>query len=75
MRNTTKLKAILLKYSVCLDMSDDGLFTMNLVDKMHPDKMQTIEGKSYSYVLTKAYSYLQAELKNEGIRRPKKLAN
>ena len=40
MRNTTKLKAILLKYSVCLDMSDDGLFTMNLVDKVHPDKMK-----------------------------------
>ncbi len=72
MRNTTKLKAILLKYSVCLDMSDDGLFTMNLVDKVHPDKMQTLEGKSYSYVVTKAYSYLQSELKSEGIFRKKK---
>jgi hypothetical protein len=72
MRNTTKLKAILLKYSVCMDMSDDGLFTLNLVDKMRPDKMQTIEGKSYSYVLTKAYSFLQAELKTEGIKFTKK---
>lgn len=73
MRNTTKLKAILLKYSVCLDMSDDGLFTLNLVDKMRPDKMQTIEGKSYSYVVTKAYSFLQQELKTEGIKKPKKI--
>jgi hypothetical protein len=26
MRTTTKLKNILLKYSICIDMDDDGLF-------------------------------------------------
>ncbi len=63
MRNTTKLKAVLLKYSVCLDMTDDGLFTLNLVDKMNPSKMETIEGKSYSIVVSKAYSILLKETK------------
>ncbi len=63
MRNTTKLKQILLKYSVCLDMDDDGLFTLSLVDKMRPDKMTSVEGKSYSIVINKAHSFFLKSLK------------
>lgn len=44
-------------------MDDDGLFTLSLVDKFHPDKMTSVEGKSYSIVLNKAYSYFLKTLK------------
>jgi len=63
MRNTTKLKALLLKYTVSFDMGDDEIFKLMLTDKQN-NRTQLFEGKSYSIVLGKAYSYLLQELKN-----------
>ncbi|MCX6290812.1 MAG: hypothetical protein NT126_03520 [Bacteroidetes bacterium] len=62
MRNTTKLKTLLIKYTVSFDMGDDELFKLMLTDKQTNDG-QLFEGKSYSIVLSKAYSYLLQQLK------------
>jgi hypothetical protein len=63
MRNSTKLKTLLMKYSITLDMGDDEIFKLMLTDKQ-TNEAQLFEGKSYSYVLSKAYSYLLKQLKN-----------
>ena len=63
MRNTTKLKTLLLKYTVSLDMDDDQQFKLMLTDKQ-TNEAQLLEGKSYSDVLARAYSYLLKELKS-----------
>ena len=62
MRNTTKLKILLQKYTVSFDMTDDEIFVLILTDKNNND-MQEFEGKSYSTVVAKAYSYLLRSLK------------
>ena len=62
MRNTTKLKILLQKYRITLDMDVDEQFTMFLTDK-DTGKIHEIEGKSYSIVITKAYSHLLRVLK------------
>ena len=62
MRNTTKLKILLQKYTVSMDMNDDETFLLILTDKNN-NNMQEFEGKSYSTVLAKAYSYLLRILK------------
>ncbi len=62
MRNTSKLKVLLLKFTVSFDMDDDGLFTLLLTDKAN-NNMQQFEAESYSQVLAKAYSYLLREMK------------
>ena len=62
MRNTTKLKALLLKYSVTFNMSDDEVFAMMITDKQN-NKAQLFEGESYSIVVAKAYSYMLKDLK------------
>ncbi len=64
MRNTTKLKSLLLKYTVSFDMDDDELFKLMLTDK-RDFTSHLIEGKSYSVVLSKAYSYLLQKLKSD----------
>lgn len=64
MRNTTKLKAILLKYTVSFDMNEDEIFSMTIIDK----KLVTgkeFESKTYSLVISKAYSYMVGELRKE----------
>ncbi len=66
MRNTTKLKTLLLKYTVSFDMGDDELFKLMLTDKQS-NEGKLFEGKSYSIVLSKAYSYLLQELKGNSI--------
>lgn len=63
MRNSTKLKTLLMKYTVSLDMGDDEIFRLILTDKQ-TNEGQIFEGKSYSYVLGKAYSYLLKQLKS-----------
>jgi hypothetical protein len=63
MRNTTKLKAILSKYTVTLDLSAEGEFTLILMDKETLEEGTDIYGKSYSEVLRKAYSYYKRKLK------------
>jgi hypothetical protein len=62
MRNTTKLKTLLLKYTVSFDMDDDENFTLILTDKTNGN-MQQFEGESYGRALAKAYSYLLRILK------------
>ncbi|TVR82984.1 MAG: hypothetical protein EA412_01170 [Chitinophagaceae bacterium] len=64
MRNTTKLKAILLKYVITLDMDDDNNFTMILTDKVNGNAF-SVEANNYSSVISKAYSLLLKELKKE----------
>lgn len=63
MRNTTKLKILLQKYTVTIDRDEDEIFVLLLTDK-NSGKMQEFEGKSYSSVIQKAYSYLLRVLKN-----------
>ena len=62
MRNTTKLKILLQKYTVSFDMNDDGTFVLLLTDKSN-NEMHEFEGASYSAVVAKAYSYLLRTLK------------
>jgi hypothetical protein len=64
MRNTTKLKVLLLKYTVSFDMDDDERFTLLLTDKATND-MHQFEGESYGKVLARAYSFLLKELKKK----------
>ena len=62
MRNSTKLKTLLMKYSITLDLSDDETFRLMLTDKQ-TNEGQLFEGKSYSYVLSKAFSHLLKQIK------------
>lgn len=62
MRNNTKLKLLLQKYTVSFDMTDDGMFVLVLTDKTN-NNMQQFEGESYGKVIAHAYSYLLRELK------------
>jgi hypothetical protein len=63
MRNTTKLKHLLLKYSLTFDMDDVGLFTLSICNKQTGELLNTIEGGSYSIVLNKAYGFFLKSLK------------
>ena len=63
MRNSTKLKTLLMKYTVSLDMEDD-LFRLMLTDKGTAEG-HLIEGSSYSQVLARAYSFLLKKMKSE----------
>jgi len=63
MRNSTKLKTLLLRYTISLDLDDDGMFKLILTGK-HNDEAQVFDGKSYGVVLAKAYSYLLRQLRN-----------
>jgi len=62
-RNTTMLKAVLLKYSILIEMDDDEMFTMQLKDKINKRTI-SIRGKQYSVIIRKAYSQLLRDLKN-----------
>lgn len=62
MRNNTKLKTLLIRYTVSFDMDNDGQFTLLLTDKTD-NTTQYFEGESYGKVLNKAYSYLLKTLR------------
>ena len=64
MRNTTKLKAILLKYTVSFDLNEDEVFIMTIIDK-NLGAGKEFQSKTYSLVISKAYSYMVGELKKE----------
>jgi hypothetical protein len=64
MRNTTKLKQILLKYDLDLSMEEDGLMKLALVDKI-TGTLCSFEHSSYSSLLSKCYSHFLKELKME----------
>ncbi|MBN2637824.1 MAG: hypothetical protein JXR65_01905 [Bacteroidales bacterium] len=63
MRNNTKLKLLLQKYTVTLNRNEDEVFQLRLTDK-NKGTQQEFEGASYSIVMAKAYSYLLKVLKN-----------
>jgi len=62
MRNTTKLKAILLMYDLDLSMDEDSCMTLTLIDKRN-GSIQAFSNASYSTLIAKAYSFMMKELK------------
>jgi hypothetical protein len=64
MRNTTKLKQILLKYDLDLSMDDDSLIRITLVDK-NSGKLTSFENSSYSTLISKSYSYFLKAVRDE----------
>jgi hypothetical protein len=71
MRNTTKLKQILLKYDLDLSMEEENLFKLTLVDKI-TGTHASFEHPSYSQLLSKSYSHFLKELKTEMISKKNK---
>jgi hypothetical protein len=63
MRNTTKLKHILLAYTLTISMSDDEEMTFKLVNKLNGET-QTFTDASYSKLLSKAFSFMNKRLKS-----------
>jgi hypothetical protein len=70
MRNTTKLKQVLLKYDLAISMEEESLLRITLVDKITGSLIH-FEHSSYSNLLSKCYSYFLKELKNEETPRKK----
>lgn len=64
MRNTTKLKQILLKYDVALSLDEDGLMSLSLVDK-DDHRMESFAHASYSTLIGKAHSFFLKQVKKE----------
>ncbi len=64
MRNTTKLKQILLKYDLDLSMDEDSLLRLTLVDK-NTGALTSFEHSSYSQLLSKSHAHFLKELKYE----------
>ncbi len=62
MRNTTKLKQILLKYDVDISMDEENLMKLTLVDKI-TGSLAFFEHSSYSHLINKSYSHFIKELK------------
>ena len=67
MRNATKLKTLLLRYTVSIDLEEEQ-FRMMLFDRAGGNTV-LFEGKSYSAVLAKAYSHLLKELRTKDKNR------
>jgi hypothetical protein len=67
-RNATKLRNILLKYSLTLDLTDEELFRITLMDK-DTHKLHTFEEKSYTLALGKAFGHLLKETKTGKMER------
>jgi hypothetical protein len=63
MRNNTRLKTLLIRYTVSFDLEGDGRWVLLLTDRTNNGAFQ-FEGKSYSEVLTKAYSHMLRQLKS-----------
>ncbi len=63
MRNSTKLKQILLKYDLALSLEEESFLKMTLVDKA-TGKMESFEHASYSHLIGKAYGFLMKSLKS-----------
>lgn len=63
MRNTTKLKQILLKYDLDLSMDEDGLMKLTLVDKIS-GKAFGFEHSAYSSLISKGYTHFLKEIKS-----------
>ncbi|MFZ5552182.1 MAG: hypothetical protein ACOZCO_03630 [Bacteroidota bacterium] len=63
MRNTTKLKHILVHYSICMDMDEKQAISIHMVAKENPDQMFTVEAESYSRAVAKAYAEAMKRVK------------
>jgi hypothetical protein len=64
MRNTTKLKQILLKYDLAISMEEECLMKLTLVDKT-TGRMKSFEHASYSQLISQGYGFLLKELKSD----------
>jgi hypothetical protein len=64
MRNTTKLKQVLLKYDLALSMEEENLLKITLVDK-DTGSFTCFEHTSYSQLLSKCYSFFIREMKED----------
>ena len=61
MRNTTMLKHLLIKYDILFTMDEGEYFKIVITDKSSHES-EIIEGKTYSEILRKAYSYMLKHL-------------
>lgn len=62
MRNTTKLKHLLLRYTLSFELEDETVFKLTLIDKFNHTSMVQFEGSTYASVLDKAYRYFNKVL-------------
>lgn len=62
MRNTTKLKNILILYTLTIDMDEDMNLHLTLIDK-RDHRITTVVAKSYTNVIAKAFSHMLRETK------------
>jgi hypothetical protein len=65
MRNSTKLRNLLIRYTVTWDMDDGATYRLTLMDKVDHSTVQ-FEGTSYSALLGKAHSYMLRMIKKAG---------
>jgi hypothetical protein len=63
MRNTTKLKHILMLHTVSFDQDDDGLITIILHHKTSGEIWEHTS-RSYSILISKAYGHFKKGLKD-----------
>lgn len=66
MRNTTKLKQILLKYDIDLSMDNDEQMKLSIIDKI-TGEIAAFENSSYSWLINKAYSHFSKKIKADSI--------
>jgi hypothetical protein len=64
MRNTTKLKQILLKFNLDLSMEEETLMKMTLIDKV-TGRTKSFEHSSYSHLISQGYGYMMKEIKKD----------
>ncbi|MDX5321144.1 MAG: hypothetical protein LPK45_08540 [Bacteroidota bacterium] len=64
MRAGTKLKLLLLRYSVLIDMNEEEQMIITLKDRVFGEEAQFV-GKTYSVLIGKAYSHMLRILKEE----------
>jgi len=68
MRATTKLKLLLIRYSVQLDLNEEEQMVLTLSDKVFGEHKQFI-GATYSVLIGKAYSFMLRTIKEEEKRQ------
>jgi hypothetical protein len=63
MKNTTKLKLILMMYSVSFDMDEDENLQMTITDKRNGEK-ETFIHKNYTAIVSMAFVYMNRQIRN-----------
>ncbi|TNE81498.1 MAG: hypothetical protein EP332_03655 [Bacteroidetes bacterium] len=64
MRSSIKLKILLQRYSIQLDLDEEEMLILRLTDKVHGD-VEQFRGKTNSVLIGKAYAYMLRTLKEE----------